>query len=245
MKKGLFFIPIVLSLLLAPGCIIDINDDDSFFNCVNGSGPIVTRTLHVDQFDGVSLNMDADVFITQGPVFEVQVEGQNNIIDELERDARNGVWEIETDRCITSYSRLDIFITMPDIRSLINRGSGEIFGENDFVVNDLDLRISGSGDMDLSLEADDIEIIISGSGELHLIGSCDTAEHIISGSGDMEAFDLLTEETEILISGSGDAQVHAIDFLKVTMSGSGDVFYKGNPVTDITITGSGDVIDAN
>lgn len=227
------------------GCFINGDDDDGFFNCVNGNGPIVTETISVPNFSGISLEMDADVIIKQGPVQEVVVEGKANIIDELERDVSGGIWEIEADHCIRDVGSLKIFITVPDITLLKISGSGNIISDNTLVTNDIDLNISGSGDMDIALEADDINANISGSGKIFLEGSADELDFKTSGSGDLRAFSLFCRVVDINISGSGDAEVNASEILNVRISGSGDVFYKGNPVLNVQISGSGQVINSN
>ncbi len=235
----------IFGVFTLSGCFIDIDDDGGIFNCVNGDGPWETRTLDIEEFKGVKLSMSLDVYITQGSEFKVEVEGKEDIIDELELDVHNDVWEIETDRCVRDIGNMKVYITMPDIESLSIPGSGDIIGENEFIVSDLELRISGSGDMDLLLDAENVEANIPGSGEMWLEGSSQILDFKISGSGDYNGFNFICDDVEVRISGSGDARVHAIDNLYVNISGSGDVYYKGDPDIDYSITGSGDLIDAN
>ncbi|MCB0570733.1 MAG: DUF2807 domain-containing protein [Phaeodactylibacter sp.] len=245
MKRIFWIISALAITISAAGCFIDLDDDDDFFGCVNGEGPSVTRTISISDFDGIELAISADVFITQGPVQDVVVEGKSNIIDELERDVHNGVWRIEFDRCVRDIGTLRVFITMPELTSLRVSGSGDIISENTFVTNDLEFNIPGSGNIDLAVEADDIDGELSGSGRLLLEGTADEVKYRISGSGDVRAFNLDCRTADISIPGSGDCEVTVSEFLKVRISGSGDVFFKGNPSLDVNITGSGNVIDAN
>lgn len=232
-------------LTTAPGCFLDVDDDENVFGCLVGNGPVVTQELDLPAFTGVELSISAQVFIRQGSEQSVTVEGKQNLIDELERDIRNGVWDIEFDRCVTNIDDMKIFITVPDLTSLKISGSGDIVSENTFVIGDIDLNISGSGTIDIGLEADDINARISGSGVITMEGLGDQLDLDISGSGDLNAFGTTLRTADITISGSGDAEVLVTDSLIVRISGSGDVFYKGNPVVDVSITGSGRVVNAN
>lgn len=232
-------------LTTTPGCFIDVDDDENVFGCLIGSGPIVTEELDLPAFNGVELSISAQVFIRQGNEQSVTVEGKQNLIDELERDVRNGIWDIEFDRCVTNMDEMKIFITVPDLTSLKISGSGDIVSENTFVIGDIDLNISGSGTIDLGLEADDINARISGSGKINMEGIGDQLDLDVSGSGDLTAFGLTLRTADITISGSGDAEVFVTDTLLVRISGSGDVFYKGNPSVDVSISGSGRVVDSN
>ncbi|PHN05164.1 head GIN domain-containing protein [Flavilitoribacter nigricans] len=231
--------------LLTPACFIDIDDDDNFFGCVNGNGPIVSVDLDMPQIDAIHLAMPGQVFVTQGPQQSVRVEAKQNIIDELELNVKNGLWVIDTDRCVRDIDDFKVFITMTDITELGLFGSGDIIGENFFAVNDILLLLVGSGDMDLGLEADDVETNISGSGNMVLEGTGDSLDSNISGSGDVRAFNLEVNRAKFDITGSGDAEITVSDELDVRISGSGDVKYKGNPSVDVVITGSGRVVDAN
>lgn len=241
-RYTLFSILALIMMILASGCYFE--DDDNFNDCERGDGPIQTRILNMNNFQSIDLRIDAEVRLTQGNVQEVVIEGQANILDLLELDVQNNRWEIEFDRCVNN-GDIKIFITMPTIRNLDVSGSGFIFGENTFTVNELDLRLTGSGDIDLSVDAIEVDSRISGSGKVRLEGITDSYDFEVSGSGDYEAFGLRAEEGDIQISGSGDAELFAEDRLDVEISGSGDVFYKGFPALNVDISGSGRVIDAN
>jgi len=226
----------------SPSCVPD--DDGWFGNCTKGEGAEVERVLNLPFFTGVKLSCEAKVFITQGDVFEVVAVGEDNIIDEVELDVQDDTWTIEFDHCVKSYD-LEIYITMPDIEYLGVSGSGEIRGDNFFTVQDIVLRVSGSGALCLGLFAEDVDGKISGSGRVELEGEAEKLDFDISGSGDLKAFNMPVEKADISISGSGDASVHVLEVLDVRISGSGDVYYKGYPTINSHISGSGDVVDAN
>ena len=118
-----------------------------------------------------------------------------------------------------------IFITLPDFDLINISGSGEIISETFLNVDDIDLTISGSGDIDLGIEADDIKSSISGSGNILLEGTADEIDFRISGSGDYGAFNLDSNRAYIEIIGSGDAEVYVGEQLDVKISGSVDVMY--------------------
>lgn len=226
-------------------CFIVPGDDEDIFGCVRGSGGTVHETLNIADFQSVALKIHADVYITQGNTFHVEVDGQPNIIDRLERDVHNGNWEIEFDDCVYSHVKLKVYITMPVIESLVNTSSGNIFGENEFQIDDLNLTSTGSGDIDLAVDADDLDVTITGSGDIILEGSCDDIDLTITGSGDYLGFNLETQSANVTLSGSGDAEIRVVNLLDVRITGSGDVLYKGNPTVNSTITGSGRVKNAN
>ena len=63
----------------------------------------------------------------------------------------------------------------------------------------------------------------------------------VSGFGKINAFDLVTDNTDIVISGSGEANVNANEELDVKISGFAKVNYKGDPAIEQSVSGSGKI----
>lgn len=242
----ILFVVTIMSCSLT-SCYFDFDDDGrspNFSNCEEGFGSTTTEELNITDFTGIKLNIDAQVYISQGEVQEVLVKGQRNIIDELETRVRNDIWEIEFDDCIENSDVLRIFITTPNLNFISNSGSGKIQSEDILKIDNLEIRNDGSGDTELSLEAAVTHIRNTGSGKIEIEGISTTLDADINGSGDLEAFDLLVKDAQVEVDGSGDAQVHVTDFLEIRIEGSGDVYYKGEPDLKITTRGSGKVFNA-
>ncbi len=224
-------------------CILDI--DDNLGGCIRAEGPVTSEMLELGRIEGIDLAIPATVFLTQGAEQSVEIEAQEEVIDQLETSVRGGIWDIEYDRCVKNESSIRIYITLPELTSLKISGSGEIISQNKLVVDDLEVEIPGSGDIDLVLEADDIEARISGSGSIRFEGIADALDINIPGSGDLKCYNLEARKASVKISGSGDAELWVTEDLDVDISGSGDVFYKGSPSLNVSVSGSGGVVDAN
>lgn len=223
----------------------DFDDDGGIFNCDSGEGDIITKQINMPSFTGLKLDISADVFITQGDEQLIEVKGQENIIELLQLDVQDDTWKVEFDRCVRNHEKLEIFVTIPVVDELRIAGSGTISSTNFINGEKISLKISGSGDMDLGIQAQEIIANITGSGKMIMEGKTDFLDVDISGSGDIQAFDMQADRCDVLIKGSGDVEVFVADELDVRISGSGNVFYKGNPLINVDITGSGDLVNAN
>ena len=210
---------------------------------VDGKGPRVERDLQLDDFDGIRLTLSADVYLTPGRSQSVRVSAQQNIIDLLKTDVDGGVWKISTEENIDDHSKIKIYITVPEMTYVKLSGSGNIYTEGTFDNSgeEVEIGISGSGNLEFNTNARSIEAGISGSGDIELDGSTDDINVGISGSGDIDAMGMTARNAQIRISGSGNAKVHATQGLNVRVSGSGDVYYRGNPNVQSRISGSGDL----
>ncbi len=242
MKRFINF-PVILALVLwMPSCII-INEDDGF--CPQANGSYVTEEIAFPPLRGFELNMAAEVYYTYGPEQRVTVEARTDVLDVLSTEVRNGIWDIELDRCL-QYNNVEVYITTPFVDHIELAGSGLIRSTNVIETNqDLELRLSGSGEIDLALEIDELDLDLSGSGDCILEGIGDEADVYTSGSGDVDAFAFELLDVNVEISGSGDVRTTVLENLWVRITGSGDVYYRGMPDITVDITGSGDLIDAN
>ena len=68
----------------------------------------------------------------------------------------------------------------------------------------------------------------------------------IAGSGNISAYELISENTNATIAGSGSIKTTVISKIKGKVVGSGNIYYKGTPSeTDLKSVGSGEIINKN
>ncbi|MEM8899575.1 MAG: head GIN domain-containing protein [Bacteroidota bacterium] len=250
----------LLAFGLLPSCFIDLDNEI----CERGEGPTIVEEIFVPSFDGIDLQTDARVTIRRGESQSVEVRGQQNIIDLLDRDVSQGIWDIRMFECTRNADQLEISITVPEMIFVGLSGSGSIFSESVFegsrtdiilsgsgridfatISNEIDVRVNGSGDLVLDIDGNTMNTDISGSGLVSVQGEVNEQELRISGSGDYRAFELLSRDGDIRIQGSGSARVSVSETLRANISGSGDIRYRGTPTLDVSVSGSGRIIDAN
>ncbi len=190
---------------------------------VRGSGPVVSRTLNLDDIREFAVSGSQNVVVTQGSPQEIVVEGQANLIDILSTRVKDGIWEVRFTENTRSTEDFTVFVTVPDIDQINVSGSGNV-----------------SGDGDLTLDV--LSIAVSGSGNVSLAGSVDEQTIVVSGSGEVSNYSLSSRQTTATVSGSGEVRVTATEVLNATVSGSGDIRYRGNPAAvNQSVSGSGRV----
>lgn len=211
---------------------------------VTGKGGIVTESVDMKDVSGISLGISAEVYIQQGSTQKIEIKGQQNIIDLINKKPDGDSWNIEFPKrtSVNDYEKIKIYVTLTSLESLSIGGSGSIIGKGKFnKVDDLDLSIGGSGDIMVDVNADDVSCSIGGSGEITIKGTADEINISIGGSGDIKAVDLKVKNCMVSSAGSGNVDVNVSENLEVSLVGSGDVRYKGSPKVKSSIIGSGDV----
>lgn len=236
MRTKLYLPIVAIAALLFTSCERD------YFDVVKGHGPIVSENRFTASYEEVALAIPADVYIVQGEDEGITIEAQDNVLDVIETEVRHGELKLkfEDGVIVKRFDPIKVYITTEDLSQITVSGSGNVYNDSPIVTNELRVRISGSGNVDLhDIDTPVMDAKISGSGKVYLEGITADLYLQISGSGDIYAFNLLTETADVTISGSGKTEVTVAHYLNAQISGSGDVYYRGHPDIDSRISGSG------
>ena len=218
----------------------------TFLNAQNvkGEGPVITEEVKMGEILTLSLGLSANVYLTQGSQQQIEIEGQQNIIDLINKKNEGNSWDIKflNNSKISNYEKLEVHITVRDIKSLNIGGSGSIIAQNKFNdLGDISMNIGGSGSIKMDLEAKDIKANIGGSGSIKLSGDAAQLNANIGGSGSVKAIELKVGAAKVNTAGSGSVEIEVTDKIDATIVGSGGVKYKGNPKIQKNVMGSGRV----
>lgn len=214
-----------------------------------------SETREFREFSSISVRNSAHVYIKQGNKQSVRMEGPEEALAKITTEvngreliigSENGedFWEWTKSIFSSSndFDEVSIYITVKELENISVSGSGNLTGEGSFSTDELNIRVSGSGSVNLNTQADFIKTHISGSGNIQLAGKSEFGESSISGSGKLIADELETEKYTIKISGSGNCSIYATEEIEATISGSGKVRYRGEPSSvNSNISGSGSV----
>lgn len=214
---------------------------------ISGDGPMVRDTYQMGYFDGVQVDVNAFVEISQGSETSVEILGQENILDILDVRIVNNVLVISFDVNVWKYEKLQIDIEVPDLNLASSMGSADIFMITPLVTENLTIDIFGSGTTVIpELTASKLTSRIHGSGNVEVGGSVESEQVSINGSGSFYAFELFSSEAKVNIFGSGNGSIFVSNSLDASIHGSGSVFFKGNPqVSKTAVFGSGKVVKVN
>jgi hypothetical protein len=234
-----------LTLLLIAGSFLVVSCNFIGAKKVRGNGVLQAQQRNITDFKGVSVRGDMDVVLVPGSAFSVRVEADENLLPyiETERDGNMLVIAPRKGYNLRPETEMKIYVTAPIINDVEVVGSGNVVSQGIITANNkLTTDVSGSGDVKLEVDAPEVGAEITGSGNINLGGNTRKFTAEITGSGDLMSFNLLSETTDVEISGSGNAKVFASKQLGIEINGSGNVDYKGNPASiNQNVAGSGNV----
>lgn len=242
------------ALLLFTGCY-------DGWHRVEGNYSVTSETRQMPAFSRVINEGNFDVYIIQDDKpFEVTIEAESNLIPLIRTRVQGSALIIDTRDGLRNHYPMKLYVHVDAITEARLSGSGLIHADNlaaeDLELSisgsgnlfftgtaaDLDCSISGSGSADIGIIADEVKASISGSGDMEFWGNANKGDFRISGSGSMRAYDLILKSCYANISGSGSMYLTVEEYLDARISGSGNIYYLGNPEIQVSITGSGKLI---
>ncbi len=210
---------------------------------ITGSGNLITEKRPVTNFTGINVGGSFDVEVKIGPVAEVTVEADDNVIKYVETIVSGNILKIRTEGLHSMNNvHLKVYITVPALRSIKASASAEVKVLNVVRVEGrLSFDASSSADIEADVDAPEVDAEGSSSGSVTLSGKTKNYTARVSSSGDIKSFELLTENTKVSANSSGSAEVHASVALDANASSSGDITYRGAATVKKSISSSGSV----
>ena len=145
---------LLTALLMTAGCYKP-------WHHVEGNGNVITETRSFSDFEKVYNEGNFDVYIIQDGLFEVEIEAESNLIPLIRTKIEGSALVIDTQDDLRNNEPMKIYVHMDEVRALRMSGSGMIEAE-ELTTGDLDLEISGSGELYFSGTSADVDANISG-----------------------------------------------------------------------------------
>lgn len=230
----LILLALIFLMLATTGCVRER---------IEGNYNVIIEERNSPAFSEVNSGGSFRVVIIPDDATWVEVKAESNVLPYIETwsdgttltvDYRNGY-------NIHEHYTVEVFLHTPELNKIQLSGSGRV-ESGSFASNEVDVQLSGSGNIDCSFITDNLSAKVSGSGNLYLEGVAQQSNLKVSGSGKIEALNLSQQNCLSNISGSGSIRTAVSTSLEAWISGSGNVYYLGNPAITSHISGSGKVL---
>ena len=228
MKKYIF---IAAAAFMCASCVFTVNPNFQLGNgsYIKGEGPVVTKTLDFSDFNGIRVNGNAVVNLTQGEDWEVALTTHENIFDSLDYEVSDSILIIQIkDKQRIKAEKYELAIKMPglavfevngaadgkakgfkqpdqDVSVSVN-GAGDLEFEG-FTCRQMSVKVNGAADFEASgLDVESVEVQVNGAGDVELKGKAGNASFEVFGAGDIDAREL-TVAGEVKKKTAGAARI--------------------------------------
>jgi hypothetical protein len=232
-------IALVISLFFS-SCGFDVQIGD-FGSGKKGNGNIITDTRAVaDEFTEVAAQEGLMVYVTQANDFKIEVEADENIIDLIRTDVKNGRLRIHAEQNIGRATK-KIFVSLPDVSELRASSGAHLKTENTIKSDELVVDGSSGAILDVEVVSQELEIEASSGANLKVVGNTDSADVDASSGGNINAKDLQTRTCIADASSGGNVKIQVSKSLMADASSGGSISYAGDPSVEKKKSVSGSV----
>ena len=209
---------------------------------LHGDGNVLKETRKVSGFDAVDVSGAFDIILKQGTTEEVTVEADANLLPVIVTEVTGTTLRIDTRKPVHHVTTMRVYITLKDLNKIDVSGAVDISTDGRLSLQNLSVDASGSSDSKMDLAVQRLELDCSGASKMKFSGSAVDVSMDLSGATDIFAYDLVSENYDLEISGAGNAQINVSKRLRAEISGAGSVKYKGSPTSiDQSVSGAGSI----
>jgi len=217
-----------LIALFLSSCGFDINIRD-FTPGKKGSGNVVTDTRKItDEFTKISTSEGIMVYVTQADDFKIEVEADENIIDLIATDVKNGKLRIHAKENIGRATK-KVYVSLPDVIALSGSSGSHMSTQNTIKSDRLEIDGSSGALLEIELMANDLEIDASSGANLSISGESGHVDVDVSSGGNINGKELRTKTCNADASSGGNIKIQVSKSLTADASSGGNISYSGEP----------------
>lgn len=229
-------VTLIMGLLLS-SCAFDFN----FSNGKRGNGKVVEDSREVnDNFTAVVASEGIDVYVTQSNNFSIDVEADENVIDLIGTDIKNGRLRIHAIENIGRATK-KVYVSLPDITSLSSSSGADLIVKSKIEADKITLSASSGSDLKVVLTADEVEADASSGADIRISGETNVLYADASSGSDIKARDLLAKTCRAGASSGADIRINVSESLVANASSGADISYTGNASVQKKKSASGSV----
>jgi hypothetical protein len=215
-------IALFMALFLS-SCVFDVN----FGQGKKGNGVVVKDSREVySEFTQVTASEGLDVYVTQGDDYEIRVEADENIIDLIGTDIKNGKLRVHAIENIGMATK-KVFVTLPEITALDASSGADLISRNMIRANKISLEASSGAGIKVELVADEVEVDTSSGADIRMTGEATLMYADASSGSDIRARDFTVKTCHADASSGADISVNVSEFLIADASSGADISYTG------------------
>ncbi len=216
-------IALIMALIMS-SCAFDVN----FGAGKKGNGEVVKDKREVNEdFTVVSASEGLDVYVSQGSDYEITIEADENIIDLIGTDIRDGKLKVHAIENIGRATK-KIYVTLPEVTALYSSSGADLVSQGSIQTDKISLDASSGSDLNVELTADEVDASSSSGADIRLTGQANLFYADASSGSDIKAKDFLVKKCNANASSGADITVNVSESLTADASSGADISYTGD-----------------
>jgi hypothetical protein len=235
MKTNQLLFALVFSLITYVGIAANGNSDK-------------TEIRSLSNFKSIKVSTGIDLYIKMGTTEEVKIVANDEIIDDLITEIKDGTLKIYMKQSNNWFNwnsgnqTRKAYVTVKELQEISASSGSDVNSENTLNGESLKVSVSSGSDVNLDIHYKNFSLDTSSGSDAKISGKTKNFEAEASSGSDIKAQDLESVICKVNVSSGSDATVNVTGELYAKASSGADVRYYGNPqVKDIDESSGGDV----
>ena len=206
-----------------------------------------TEVRDVQDFNAIKVSAGIDLYLKMGDVEEVKVVAEDDIIDKVITEVKDGTLKIymKQNNGWNNWRNVKtrkVYVRVNELVKLHASSGSSVQSDNTLSGEMLEVKASSGSDVNLDIHYKNFSVDTSSGSDARISGKTKNLEAEASSGSDIKAQELESVICKVRVSSGSDAIVSVSEELYAKASSGGDVRYYGNPqIKDIDESSGGDV----
>lgn len=208
-----------------------------------GSGNISIENRNAKNFTGVNIGGPFEAFIQNGPDYKVRVEADDNIIDDIRTEVKNGKLKVYFDDKVNLRdATMKVYVEAPSIEYLSASAAADVETAGMLKADRrISFHSSSGAKLNASVDAPEVEAEASSGSHLTLKGTTRNIDTQASSGAELDADELLSENAKAQASSGASIDLHASVRLNAQASSGASVDYRGKATVSSQASSGGSI----
>ncbi len=209
------------------------------------SGDDESQIRDVSGFNAIKVATGIDLYITMGTTEEVKIVADDEIIDDIKTEVKNGTLSIYLKRNNGRFNwrgfnkTRKAYVTLKELTEIKASSGADVESQNTLKGEMLEVSASSGSDVKIDVIYKKLSVSTSSGSDAYLSGKVKTLFVHSSSGSDIDAAKLETERCEASASSGSDIVVRVTEELRADASSGADIVYYGKPQNVDTDESSG------
>jgi hypothetical protein len=207
---------------------------------IKGNGNVISEDREISSnFDAIKVQQGITLYLTQGNETTVNVEADENILELLVTEVKNGELKVYFEKNVYRAKERNVYLTTSDISKIRTSSGAYVKSENTIQTTSLDLDSSSGSSIKIAVNAKDVSSDCSSGANIDVVGKVETFSAEASSGSAIDAEKLKAIDVFAKASSGANIDVSVSGKLTAKASSGGDIDYEGSPTKVHKDTSSG------
>ena len=207
---------------------------------IKGNGNVVSEDREISSdFDAIKVQQGINLYLTQGNSTKLNVEADENIIDLLLTEVKNGELKVYFEKNVYRAKARNVYLTTKEISKIRTSSGALVKSENTLQSNILDLDSSSGSSIKIYVNATEVTSECSSGADIDIFGNAEIFSAKASSGSSIDADKFEAVDVYAKVSSGASIDVNVTGNLTAKASSGGNVNFEGNPTSVNKDTSSG------